>query len=310
MDRNFLTQMSESFYGDFSLTDSNIWDNHAHAIYEINQFLVNIMSSLKMEDVELYRQLHEMNRYDQYVITYHLIENYINDEYPNNGLFDSEDKSLEDTLFEDALAISAASVATTASLGFLIALLKQKYRGPVLKKVTTSLVSLYDFSKKVMDKVKSGTAKARATNAIIYSNLDKCGAKCGIGSGNKQRPLSNSIEDRLKTGNPSSDKAAQEQFNCLFKCYVEYNIAVGQTLYKEFQTCTKNRIPPSMELYINQPENIASQCMILYDNMSKHFSLYKEVIEAIPNISNHGKQLLITAYFKGPSTLRSMDVFK
>jgi len=304
MDRTFQTQMAESFYNDFALRESGLWDDQEHSITELTTFLSNFMTQLSMEDVDYYRSLHDLSRHSQYSFAYYLIEDFIKEQYPETTIFESDED--EFLLTEDPILATGAMVGGAVVAGLLGSKIWSAQRGNIHRTATKSIVGLFKYTKEKFDMIKKKTAKARAIDAIIYSNLDKCGAKCGIGGAVNQKQLSKYIE--YPVTDKKLDKQAIEQFSCLLKCYLEMNIRAGSTLYDQFRACTNVRLERSMEMYVNQPENIAANCMDLYEAMTKHFSLYKDVVESLPSLSAPQKQQLTVAYFKGEAAIRSFNM--
>jgi len=323
MDRVFLTTMSESFCNDFSLHKQDIWNNREQAVFELNQYLITFMTELRFEDVTLYQQLHEMHKQQQYEITYVLLEQFINNQYPDNNIFNDVVELNEFVIEIPGIAALATGFIASATLTMFFTTLARIFRGIFNKGITKIVIAYFKLIKIIYDSASKTTAKSRAINAIIYTNLDKCGKRCRIGENTGETKLSKYIEHPMtdhrslkKKGIVGQvtglfktttivDLSAQEQFKCLLKCFIYFNIDLGNALFNQYNACMNNSVDRNLILYMNQPES-NSQCSAIYNIMVEQFNSFKLIINAIPIFDESEKSLLITAFISGRDALRGI----
>jgi len=290
------------------LINCGIWKTRDDVIFELNEYLINFMTSLQLEDVSCYYEIHEFHKQQQYEIVYYLLESYINDQYPNNTIF-INDERIEELFGLGAIETIIVAIAGSAVISaFFKVLVNTKFSGNYDKFTTKLAVKYFEFIKRIQKAATSFTAKSRAANAIIYTNLEKCGKRCNIETVDGESNLSQFIEVPMKSGNPKTDRLANEQFACLLKCFVFFNISLGSALFNQYNNCMNNKVDRSLMLYLNQPES-DSQCVVYYNIMKEQFSLYKDVIDTLPFLSQSEKDIHISAFISGPSALRSIKMY-
>ena len=306
MDRDFLSKMSKSFINDHALLEHGIWDSREHVEYELNQYLISFMTDVRYEDVAIYQELHDMNRQRQYELTYIFLEDFINSEYPDNDIFQFEE-SLGDVLIREDFGFGAG---LTAALAPMVAFWLGKAFSENLtakRLVNKSFLALFKFSEKIHNGIKKLTAAARAKDAIIFSSNLKCNNQCNIGSASYQTPMNAGITKPLNGNASKRQPEADKQFDCMFKCFIRFNLQIGNSLFTQYQQCSGFKSDRNIQLYLTQPENSTMQCKTIYEEMVKHFDLFKSAIDDIPkeSLPEYDKQMVISAYFKGESALKN-----
>ncbi len=315
MDRKFLSTMASSFYCDFNLQKhNNIWQTNEECITELNQYLLNIVTELKLTNVNMYLETFKLSKYKQYVLIYSLLEDYVNENY-DGVLITESDLSIDELqLINEAGEIIALSIASITGGALLYKWVRAHLTGPTKKLITNTMTSLFKIVDDFHKFVESKDRVNKVATKLFYNNYQTCNKQCNIGSNPGQNELSGRIEYTLRHDSHAEiDKLAASQFVCLFKCFVEFNINVGSNIFNQLQQCMSGSgvsINKSIELVLNKPEQLTAQCSVYYDFLLKHFKDYKDLISAIDVFTESEKQLLITAYFKGHDALRSLPMFK
>lgn len=310
MDREFLTKMSESFCNDHTLYNSQIWESRDDSVQELNQYLVSLMTSLRITAESQYVELFDLSRQRQYELTYSLLEQYVNETYPDNELFETVDEDI--FMIETGVTIGLA-IAGGIAIAALVRMSAIALSGPWRKTFTKYIISISDVVNNFQKYVEQKEATSRVSNTLFYNRYEICSKQCRIGSNPGQAELSSKIRLTVTSKAHRSDPEAMKQFSCLFKCFVKLNIAVGRRMFDELQKCNSGTgisINHSIETILNKPEQMAAQCSVYYDFLHKHFTEYKNLINDMQNVSSSDKQILIVAYFKGDQALRSIQMFK
>lgn len=216
MDRPFIQKMCESYYSDFALGKTHIWENQPEAVSELSNEIFKIMENLKLEDIELYQDLFEFNRQKQYRIVYSLLGEYMNESF--------SDEVLPEEITESALA---AGVLGAGLVGFAAGF-------KPISKVTCSAISKFgDTVDNIAKSISKFTTKFKIHKAIMFSDQDDCYRSCGM---RDEKDLTRLTVLRGMTRIGIGSKSEQ-QIKCLTLCFFKTAIDLASSLANQYSQC-------------------------------------------------------------------------
>ena len=264
MDRPFILKMSESYYIDFDLNDTSIWSNRENAIFELSGEISKIMENLKLEDMELYEGLFTYNRQKQYEIIYHLLTNYMNEEFSDEVL---QSSGLE--LIEEGFLTTMAIVIASA---YMVK--------PISKYTVKTITGLSKLNDSISTWIRKTTSSQRVNNAILYSDYDDCLKQCGI---NGKKELSTFVVLSKVTG-ASINKESHDKAMCLTDCYLSTSVEIVKSLANAYKQCLKAsgtdiRDLDSISTVLGHSLN--SSCKVFRDKLVTHRGEFDSAIKVI-----------------------------
>jgi hypothetical protein len=324
MDRPFITKMCSSYYNDFELHKEHIWPDKNSAVKELNNYIIQEIDNVKFSNIQLYENLFNFKRDQQYRIIYNLLDQYLNESYeldntnPNiinesigatilgglgssiGGIFDIIGSAITSTI-----AATTSIFGVTVGMFVFLALIffGIKHINYAKAKMAVALNFAITNLAKFVSK---HSLSSRMDNAIVFSNLEVCGGKCGIAKF--------SDIDRFTTyamhGHGLSN-ISTVQSKCLFDCFIETTFKLVEACGKQYIACLKSSGDKlgmeklnSLNIFLKPPSSL--QCKIFYTELTK---FDRDFTDAITNICQDRDQFekLINEYHKTLDASLSFD---
>jgi hypothetical protein len=314
MDRPFITKMCNAYYNDFELYKEHIWPNKNSAVKELNTCIIQEIDAVKFSNTPLYESLFTFSRDQQYRIIYNLLDTHLNEKYeidnikinenievagPTLGLIGSTIGTMSDIIGNAVLGIGALTMSVFGITFGTFILASALYFG--IKHLTytkaKAAVLLNMAADKLSKFISKATVSSRMDNAIIFSNLEICGHKCGI---NNFKEL-----DKLTTfalhGHGFTTKATTQSI-CLFDCFIDTTHRLVEVCTKAYINCLKTSGDKlgmeqlnSITVLLKHPSS--SQCKIFYEQLKKFNNDFKDAIVTLESDLDK-RDKLISEYHK------------
>lgn len=295
MDRPFITKMCNAYYNDFELYKEHIWPDKNSAVKELNNYIIQEIDTVKFSNTSLYESIFIFSRDQQYRIIYNLLDTHLNEKYeidnikinenieiagPTLGLLGTTIGGISDIIVNAIAGIGALTLSVFGITFGSFILIAALYFG--IKHLTytkaKAAVLLNMAADRLSKFISKTTISSRMDNAIIYSNLEICGHKCGI---NNFKEI-----DKLTTfalhGHGLTTKAST-QAACLFNCFIDTTYCLVEACAKQYISCLKTSgdklgMEPLNSLTVLLKSPSSSQCKIFYDQLKKFDNDFKEAL--------------------------------
>jgi hypothetical protein len=271
MEYNYINSICEAYFNDHHLYDKNIYKTIDDGIITLQDEIKSVVFNLRLEDVDLYYDLVAHDKTDQQRIIYHLLDNYMESQFPELEK-DNQSEEINEIIGEAAAFIGL----------FVVAILTLKQVSAIKHTIQTIIYSLTDGLANFIKKHIAVSGKVK--HAILVTHLDKCSAKCGLGTTNAKKQLAYTISLAIRSDLFTASRKAEEQGKCLVACYLDYIIGQIRVLADSYISCLKStgELPDDLSSFsILHAQPSGERCRVFYDVLKKSESDFEEAVDYI-----------------------------
>ncbi len=282
MNHPFIKSMSEAYYNDFNLNSLNIWKTKQQAINELSNELIGLMNNLKLEDENLYIELHENSDmgFNQKVL-YNLLDNYLSEIYNiNSDILEFDDLTKYKTS-EEFLLNYSEGVMLGAAVGGLLSILIGIANYKKLSKVQWHILTkLNDLNKKVATFINKKTLSGKVKQAVFNNNTQTCYKKCNVKDSEVTAWAGISLNS-----NSLVPTYAAKQVDCLIECYLLTMLQNIEFLCESYSNCLKGSGERGKDIndimLLLSPVSSEGICKPYFKLLKEHYVVFREAVEVL-----------------------------